>query len=279
MQTVKNTIKLTLASSAMVLLTACGGGGDGGGGGTTSSVFQYIQANTFSGSTTVGLQINDDTQSYSSGCGISSPIGDQATTEARLATLGGTILTSTPTKWCATASGETGCYIQADKVYVIDSRNGLTTDIEIGMPGLVANRKTVVEYNSQNLDATIYTTTLDSTRTNALNCPAMATQSADAVDGNWSGYKATYDSNTKTAASVTASISCTNRVCTLSDAPTTTITLSQLNNGTWSTSANAPKYAGASISDDRQLLSVFVCSAPLIESQALASCGFYTFKR
>ena len=188
-------------------------------------------------------------------------------------------MTSTPTKWCGTASGQTGCYIQADKIFVIDSRSGLTTDVEIDMPGLVADRMTVVKYNSQYLAATMETRSRDATRTNSLNCPTMVSQSANAIDGNWVGYKAMYDTSAKTAASTSVSITCTNLACTLTDAPTSTVALSQLYNGTWSTSANAPKYAGASISDDRQLLSMFVCSAPLIESQALASCSFYTFKR
>lgn len=271
------TIKYTLALSALALLGACGGGG--GGGGASSSVFDYILANTFSGYTEVGLRINDDTESSSSGCGVNSPISDQSTVEANVASLGGTVITSTPTKWCGTASGQTGCYIQADKIFITDLRTAQSTDIEINMPGLVADRMTVVDYKSQNLAAAIQSRSRDSTRTDALNCPAMVTQPANAIDGNWSGYKATYDVNSKTAASVSTSISCVNRVCSLSDAPAATIALSQLNNGTWSTSANAPKYAGASISDDRQLLSVFVCNAPLIESQAFTGCGFYTFKR
>jgi len=108
---------------------------------------------------------------------------------------------------------------------------------------------------------------------------AAVSQSATAIDGNWTGYKATYNTNTKIATAATVSISCINQVCTLSDAPSATISLSQPTNGTWTTSANTPKFAAAAISVDRQLLSVFVCSAPLIESQALDSCVFYTFKR
>lgn len=279
MLTLNNT-KIAIAATATAFLTACGGGGAGGGGSSTA-LFQYIQANTFSGYTYVGRGINDNdlTSSGTSGCGVvTSPIPDQATVEARVTSLGGSVITSTPTKWCGTASGQTGCFIQADKFFVIDNRTA-QTDVEIDMPGLVADRMTVVKYNSQYLPALIQSTTRDSTRTSTSNCPAMVSQPANAIDGNWSGYKATYDTNTKTAVSTTASVSCTNQACTLSDASTTSIALSQLYNGTWSTSANAPKYAGASVTDDRQLLSMFVCSAPLIESQALASCSFYTFKR
>jgi hypothetical protein len=196
-----------------------------------------------------------------------------------LTSIGGTVVSSTPTKWCGIASGETSCFIKSDKIFIIDSRTAQSTNVEIYMPGLVADRMTVVSYDSENSDVSIETNSRDSTRTDSSNCPAMVSQTANAIDGNWSGYKATYDLNAKTAASISVSISCVNRVCTLSDAPAATVALSQLNNGTWTTSANAPKYAGASISDDRQLLSVFVCSSPLIESQALASCSFYTFKR
>ena len=277
-----NKAKLVIAALSAAMLMACGGGSSSGTPpvvGASSALFQALQANTYSGYTDVGSNINDSSSNSSSGCGIYSPVSDQAAVEAKITSLGGTVGASTPTKWCGTASGVTSCLLQFDKFFVSDVRAAQVNMLQIDMPGLVSDSRTVVKYISQDSSASIRTETRDSTRMNSSNCPVMATQTANAIDGSWLGYKATYNTSNWTGTSTSVNISCVNQVCTLSDAPTTTITLRQVNNGTWSTIANAQKYAGASVSDDRQLLSLFVCSAPLIEAQTFASCSFYTFKR
>ena len=123
----------------------------------------------------------------------------------------------------------------------------------------------------------------DTSITDGGNCGSSmirVTQTKEAVNGDWTGYKTTYAPVTQTGSTVAAKASCANQVCTILDSSAVTITLSNFiySSGAWLTATGASKYAGASISVDRQLLSMFVCNSPLEEAKTFENCSFYTFR-
>jgi hypothetical protein len=217
---------------------------------------------------------------------------DRATTEAEVLKQGGSVTSSSSTEWCGTAAGESICLKQIDKVFVIDSRTAQQNYVELYMTGLVTNRMTFIYFDSHNYNfsngqyeplAVVETSSRDtSIPEGAAGCSnqIQPTQTKDAIDGNWTGYKATYDPLTINGSTAAATVSCLNQSCTISDIPGVTFTLSDFRSGgTWKTAAGAQKLAGATISADRQLLSMFVCNAPLDESKTFENCSFFTLKR
>jgi hypothetical protein len=290
----------------LLILVSCGGGGGGGGGeasgggAVTPDLFQNLIANVFTGGDrNVARLVTDSGEDNTGGCGYTEAYSDRATLEAGLLRAGGSITSSSPTEFCGTVAGESSCIKQFDKAFVFDMRyqSPQQNRIELYMTGLVANRMTVIEFDSRTYNffngqyapsTTLQARSLDTSifegavLAGGASCSTQQqpTQTKDAIDGNWTGYKATYSPITTNGATASATVSCVNQSCTTSDSAGVTFTLSDFNSvGSWKTAAGAPKLAGGAISTDRQLLSMFVCSAPLDESKTFENCSFFTLKR
>ena len=276
-------VKVAICLS-IFLISACGGGGGGGGSSAAFDLIKEIFDNTMVGGyQTVGSSINDGLNSSGSvGCGFSAnDANSQPVADSKIIGLGGKVNSSTPVEYCATVNGEVGCFKKIEKAYIEDGRSGASIIVNMTLTGLVQNHETRVDFNSVNNYATMESVTKNSSITTGVNCPyPTGTQTADAINGAWSGYKISYNTNTKSGVSAVATVNCSGQVCTVTDGTTTTATLSTFSNyGVWRTASGASKFSGASISSDKLLLSMFVCSAPLDESKTFDSCAFYTLKR
>jgi hypothetical protein len=256
-------------------------------------LFQSLSANVFTGGhRDIGKRVTNSGGDMINSCGYMEPFYDRATTEESLAKVGGYVTSSSSTEWCGTGAGESGCLKQFGRVFVFDSRyqSPQQTTIDLYMTGLLANRMTVIKYDSHTYNFSngeyepttiVESSSLDTSILKGYtNCiDQQPTQTKDAIDGNWTGYKATYSPITMNGATAAATVSCVNQSCTTFDSAGVTFTLPDFNSGTWKTADGAPKLAGAAISADRQLLSMFVCSAPLDESKTFENCSFFTLKR
>lgn len=305
------TPKLTITASLLTLITACGGGGGGTVETATPSsilngaaVFQSFKDRATGGYTLVGNTVDDNSSGAYSGCGFQGPETteyDSLLWDEAIKTGVASITVSTPTKVCIAQTSTSMCLIRFDQFLVSDYRNATSQKIEIRMPPLIANETTVVRIYDDYSSMILSRTRVD-TPSNIANCPNLATETisskhvwesggggsgnvlpgqlATAIDGNWAGYKVTYNTSTLSGLSSAASITCTNQVCTVSDAPNTPVALlQQAGGGTWKTAVNAPITSGAAISANRQLLSFFSCTTPLTKSKTADMCSFYTLKR
>ncbi len=270
----------------------------------SSEVFTKFQQNAIGGYTFVRNSIIDSNiNTPLHGCGFD---GSKTATYdqsfmTKLATSNGvTINESNATKWCAGAGDQFHCLMDFGTILIQDSR-GTNTFITIDMIGLIDGAVTQVIYDSVHgssissrskvlLPAVISdcpdlaNQQLDSIaswqRGGGYSSPTSTIQSATAIDGAWVGYKAAYSAATMISTTSSASLTCFNQVCSASDLNGVFFTLNQqFDNGTWKTDTNAAKVVGAAISDDRRLLSLFLCNTPLTVSNTLDACSFYTLKR
>jgi len=234
------------------------------------------------------------------GCGYSYP-QSRAETEQKLQQSGGSVTLSTLTEWCGSAAGETVCIKGFGKLLVVtepwSSERRITT---LYMTELVANHWTEVEFD--NLAFNPFGKDKPSTKISAVNSDvsvpegaecnysSLPAQSKEFINGQWVGYKATYSLSTMVGSTSAATASCSNQVCTVnSSSDVTSVKLSNFNlfsrsgvsssGGAWATASGAPKLAGATMTGDRQLLSMFVCNTPLDEAKTFDNCSFFTFKR
>ena len=265
---------------------------------STSDVFESFKANALGGYTLVSNAIDNNLSGSGSGCGFEGSEGyDKKFFENKVKSVSGLVTTSTSTKWCAEFDNKKICLRQFDKLLIWDDLGSST--VEIYMTGLVENAMTYIYFDS-GYDSRIQSRSKVAVPSNISNCPDLATQSvtsknnwfnelflygipiqpSNALDGHWSGYKATYNTSNEIGTTVTASLACVNQSCTVSDSSSSVIELQQQHGGgTWKTAVNAPKIAGAALSGDRRLLSLFLCNQPLIKSEMLNMCSFYTLKR
>ena len=266
---------------------------------STSDVFESFKANALGGYTLVSNTIDNNSSGSGSGCGFEgSESYDKEYFENKVKSVSGLVTTSTSTKWCAELGNEKSCFRQFDKLLILDNL-GNNREVEIYITGLVENAYTHIDFDSA-FGSKIQSRSKVAVPSNISNCPDLSTQSvtsknnwsnsqgpnstptqpSNALDGNWSGYKATYNTSNEIGTTVTASLACVNQSCTVSDSSSSVFELQQQHGGgTWKTAVNAPKIAGAALSGDRRLLSLFLCNQPLIKSQILDMCSFYTLKR
>ena len=265
---------------------------------STSDVFESFKANALGGYTLVSNAIDNNLSGSGSGCGFEGSEGyDKKFVENKVKSVSGLVTTSTSTKWCAEFDNKKICLRQFDKLLIWDDLG--SSKVEIYMTGLVENAMTYIDFDS-GYGSRIQSRSKVAVPSNISNCPDLATQSvtsknnwfnelfiygipiqpSNALDGNWSGYKATYNTSKEIGTTVTASLACVNQSCTVSDSSSSVFELQQQHGGgTWKTAVNAPKIAGAALSGDRRLLSLFLCNQPLIKSEMLNMCSFYTLKR
>ena len=202
---------------------------------------------------------------------------------------------------CAEFGNDKSCVSQFDKLLILDDSNSNDREVEIYMTGLVENAFTMIDFRSYaGYSLEIESHSKVTLPSNISSCPALATQSptstndwrtttgvggirtqpSNAIDGNWTGYKASYSTSSWIGTTAPASLTCVNQSCTVSDSSNSVIELQQqYGGGAWKTAVNAPKIAGAALSEDRRLLSLYLCNQPLIKSEMLNMCSFYTFKR
>ena len=208
--------------------------------------------------------------------------------ESSLKAAGATITVSTPTKWCVDAGGLGWCFIQSDNLFVIDHLIRISNSpsnssfIEMYMPGVIADHMTVVLQEPNLSSAFINTETRDPSRTApSATCPIKVKLTPNAIDGQWSGYKANYDAANKVATSSNVSAKCINQSCVFSDALNSTIAFSEQNDTAtktlrWRTLDGAQLFSTATLSDDGQLLSVALCQRPVIPATIFKQCTFYS---
>jgi len=312
MNRIIQTLKLTITASLLTLITACGGGGVDASVETatpssifnSAAVFQSFKDRATGGYTLVGNTVDDNSSGAYSGCGFQGPETpeyDSLLWDAAIKIGVASITASTPTKICIAQTSTTMCLISFDQFLVSDNKTATHQTIEIHMPPLVANETTVVRIYNDYSSMILSRTRVD-TPSNVANCPSLATETmsskhvwesggggiggvlpvqlATAIDGNWAGYKVTYNTSTLSGLSSAASVTCANQVCTVSDSTNSPVTLLQQGNGgTWKTAVNAPITSGAAISANRQLLSFFSCTTPLTKAKTADMCSFYSFKR
>ena len=267
---------------------------------SSGNVFESFKAAALGVFTLVKNTIDDNLNGSGSGCGFEgseSDLFDKTFLENTFKSVPDSTISSTSTQWCVELGGQKSCISQFDKLLITDSLNE-DRNVEIYMTGLVENALTHIDIGSTY--GTIQSRLKVTLPSNNSSCPELATQSetsenpwwrtsgpssiptqsANALDGNWTGYKASYNTSSWIGTTANASLTCVNQSCTVSDPSNSVIELQQqYGGGTWKTAVNAPKIAGAALSGDRRLLSLFLCNKPFINSQMLDLCSFYTFKR
>lgn len=230
----------------------------------------------------VGVDVADGTQNSSSvGCGYTDPPpSSRSSFESLLESYGVSITTSTTTEICGSVSGVNACYRLIGGSYALQAQDPSYTEIELYLPQLIAGHMTSIEYSSDG-GAKMASVQSDSSIPSSGSCtPQLITQPASAIDGVWRGYKARYFPSLGTGSTITASLNCSNQLCSVTDSQGDTASIQfsqQSSSGVWKGPTGATTNARAVMSPDKQLLSLYVCPSPLVESSAIENCSFYTF--
>ncbi len=238
----------------------------------------------------------NDTLGGGQGCGYNH-IQNRVETDQKLLEMGGSVTRSTLTEWCGTLSGETACIKEFGRLLVmIEPWSHQKTITTLLMMDLIPNHWTEVEFDSLSFNyepsTGISAVVKDSTVVDVAECSfsGLPAQSKEFINGEWFGYKATYSLITMIGTTSNARMSCVNQACTInSSSGTTLVNLKNFSlfsrsdvepsGGSWSTTREAEKLAGATMTGDRQLLSMFVCNSPLDKAKTFENCSFFTFKR
>lgn len=274
------------------MLTGCNGGGGGGdsgntpAAGNTTDVIDTLNQTYGGGKRYHSLYATDGSQQSTAtyGCGYETFL-TRAELESSARSNGGTISISTSDEWSGSAGSESIHFKKVGDGIMVDSRDAVETDISLYLPVLVAEHMTVIEFsaakNGLNALAKVLASTKDTSIPSDSKCtvgtaPAIA---QDAINGQWNGYRMDYSPTTGSGSTISANMTCTAQSCNISGLTTTPVILSEFKTGTWRTASGSRQLAGASITADQKLLSVFLCNSPLDESKTLENCSFFTFKR
>lgn len=242
-----------------------------------------LENELFMGYRHVGVDVTDGTQNSSSvGCGYADPLpSSRSSFESLLINYGATITSSTTTAICASMSGESSCSRLIGGSYALQAQGPSYSEIELYLPQLIAGHMTSIEYSSSNGVANMSSVQSDLSYSSGGSCAQQSiTQPASAIDGVWRGYKTRYFPSLGTGSTITASLNCSNQLCSVTDSQGDTASIQfsqQSSNGVWKGPTGATTNARAVMSLDKQLLSLYVCPAPLVESSAIENCSFYTF--
>jgi hypothetical protein len=225
------------------------------------------------------IRVSDDTIGNGIGCGYNSG-ADRSTATNAVQSAGGQVLVDTSSTWCATAPSENACIEQFDNVAVIDDTQFGTRTIEIYMGGLIEGHlSTVVADDLSASVEDLSARTKDASVPSSGNCsnsdrPPLT---SDAINGNWSGYGFRYSPASKTGSAVSATMACANESCTILSALSGTFSFT--NQFLFHTPSGVAPAVGATLSEDDQLASAYICSVPLDERTTFDSCTFYSFSR
>lgn len=222
-----------------------------------------------------------NTASSGSGCYFyDGPPKDRQALENLVQNAGGTINRSTETEWCARIGNESICMrLVGGAVLAIENQIGSVVYTDVYMPGLASDRVSTVRLDSSEGFARLASEWPSaSAGPTTSTCPSQPAQSRTQIDGNWSGYSLNYAPGSGVTALAPNTMTCTNQTCTIPGAGGATFSLSATT--LWRTATGAPRLAGAAVSDDSQLASVFVCNgATVVETQPFQNCTFFSFKR
>lgn len=289
----KQSLLLRVGSIVLTgMLTGCNGGGGGGdsgntpAAGNTTDVIDNLNQTYTGGSRYHSLYATDGSQQSTAvyGCGYEA-FSTRAVLESEARTQGGTISVSTPDEWSGAVGSESIHFKKIGDGIMVDSRNAQETDISLYLPILLAEHMTVIEFSSPknglNPLAKVLAATKDATIPSDSKCTVgtAPTIPQDAINGQWNGYRMDYSPTTGSGSTTSANMTCTAQSCNISGMTTSPVILSEFKTGTWRTASGSRKLAGASITADQKLLSVFLCNSPIDESKTLESCSFFTFKR
>lgn len=242
-----------------------------------------LENELFQGYRSVGVDVTDGTQDISSvGCGYTDPLpSPRSSFESLLSDLGASITTSTTTTICASMGNESFCSRLIGGSYALQSDEPGYSEIDLYLPQLIAGHMTSIEYFSGDGLAKMSSVQSDLSYSSDGTCAQQSiTQPASAIDGVWRGYKARYFPSLGTGLTNTAALNCSNQLCTVTDSQGDTASIQfsqQSSNGVWKGPTGATTNARAVMSLDKQLLSLYVCPAPLVESSAIENCSFFTF--
>lgn len=229
-------------------------------------------------------------------CGYASLLS-RAEMGQRLQQAGGSVTLSNLTEWCGTLAGQTACMKGFGKLLVTTEPYSSTGQVvtlymtellpnhwtEVEFDNLGFNNKPTTNISAVNSDASV----LDGAACSFSSLPVL---SKEFINGEWIGYKATYSLSSTVGSTSLATASCFNQVCTVNtSSDVISINLSSFNlvsrygspasGGVWTTASGASQLAGATMTGDRQLLSMFICNTPLDQAKTFDNCSFFTFKR
>jgi hypothetical protein len=244
-----------------------------------ADVFEAFLSGSFPGYRERGLAVSDGLASTSVGCGTSS-FSDRGQAEGEIARLGGRVTVSTPAQFCAALGAEAFCMRQFESVVVYqESFDGRVEYIETIMTGLLPGQNTTVQFYVDEGMARVYSVTRDPFVSATGPCPNRDEPAppASAIDGDWVGYSLRYDPAGASATLGFATLTCASQRCTLIGPTTTAFTFT--GSTAWRTGSTSQPFAGAAMSADRSLVSLFTCPTPLVESRAFESCTFFSLRR
>lgn len=205
---------------------------------------------------------------------------DRETVESLVNSNGGTITVSSATEFCARIGNDSICVrLFGGIALVLEEISGGILFKDAFMPGLAGNKVTTVRYAGDERFARVGVEWPDSAvGPGSSNCPAQPAQSKGMIDGNWSGYSFSYSPASSVASLAPGSMSCSNQTCTIPGPAGATFALSST--ALWRTATGASRLAGAAVSDDSTLASVFLCrGATVVETQPFENCTFFSFRR
>jgi hypothetical protein len=228
----------------------------------------------------------------SKGCGYGYQ-RSRAETEQNVLQSGGSVVVSNFTEWCGSLAGQTACIKAFDRLLVsVEPWSPQQTITTLYMTDLLPDHWTEIEFDNLAFNAfgaarpetNVSAVSRDTSVGEGANCDisAQPTQSNEAINGVWVGYKATYSPSTMTGSTSPATLSCVSQVCTinaLSGATSVNLSIFDSTKLAWAADSGAPKMAGAAITGDGQLLSMYICNVPLDKATAFDNCSFFTFKR
>lgn len=198
---------------------------------------------------------------------------------AEFARLGGQVLVSTASEWCATAEGATLCLRQFGNAVIVDARARSVASVFAYLPGLLHVRTTAMELDPFFNGTYLHSRVRDAAAAPA-SCPVQGEPAPprDAIDGNWVGYSLNYDPATGAGTTARATMACSNPRCTILGTTSLTAELSHTAI-LWRTPGTAIPVVGVTLSSGRDLASAFACNAPLDEDRPFPGCTFYSFRR
>lgn len=284
-------MKKTFFSSVALTLTlaACGGGG-GGSGGTSGGPDPLIDGYNSvrkGGYNDVQTRVTDDAVTRSNGCGIADGLPSRTQYEADVRRQNGTVTESTSTRLCASSAAGESCYFKFGDLYVAQTtfNSPAETYIDLYLGGLPPGMVSTVELSSiRSIGADRVFLGAKQNNPNVRSEGDCSTrnptpsQSATDINGFWRGESFTYSAAQRQGQTAPATMTCTDRVCSISDqVPSYNFALFS-SIGTWDTASGNQK-AGAAISPNKEILTVYTCPYPLDENVILQQCKFYGFSR
>ena len=271
-------------TALMFGLQGCGSGSDPHDDNPSAQLFADYSDAISGGYRSVRTPISDAAHSASTGCGYVNPVTVDDAIDY-VADLGGSVVASSDTKWCGNGLDVSYCVLRAGGSFISDLFTAGSPDqrsFEIVIPDDANDTRA---YFTLNLDGTTPTASADIERytssipSSGFCTPSTPTHFASDINGTWKGYRVTYSRGSKTGSEVAATMSCSAGSCVVGSESYGSIPFASfVAVGSWKASWNS-RVAGASISEAGDALAMYVCPAPLDETEVVDQCLFYGFLR